>query len=101
MQAYPRLRDHNAYRFAKAAPAPTRGPWLFESFTENQDGHGSHRYHVGPGQQHRDQHQHPARAGAPNPMRHAETQRVQIRGRAKGGQFAMSVATIETTLLDR
>jgi len=51
MQADPSLRDYNAYSFARNAPAPTRRPWLFEAFAENQDRHGSHGDVVLPGQQ--------------------------------------------------
>src|SRR5215831_5905323 len=100
MQAYPRLRGDNAYRFTEAAPAPTRRHRQFETFSENQDGHGSHCDDVSPWQQHREQHQPPARPGAPNPMCHPKTKRVEIRRSAKRGQFGMSMAAIETTLLD-
>jgi hypothetical protein len=99
-QADARLRDRNAYRFAEATQAPTREARLFEPFAENQDGCSSHCDYVNPWKQHRDQHQRPARTGAPTPVRNPETQCVHICGGAKGGKFAMSVATIEATLLD-
>ena|SRR5260370_31915101 len=101
MQADTRLRDYNAYRSAEAAPAPTSGPWLFEPFAENQDGHGTHRDHLSAGQHHGEQHQRPTRAGTPDPVAYAESKNIAIGGEAKRGKRGMSTGAIETVLLDR
>ncbi len=96
-----RLRHDDADGFAEAVHAPACRSRPFEPFAQNQDRRGRHRDEMSAGQQHREQHQRPARPGAPQAMRHAEAKRLEIRLRAEHRKLRVRVTPIEAPLLDR